>query len=85
MACSTAKEVLQGIVSSVCTKTITVSSPGITRYLLEEDCAMFLREMEEEFQVYVTVDQQLWEPPAEQVGATEPTAGIFCLLISSSR
>lgn len=72
VACSTAQEMLQSIVSSICTKTITVSSPGITRYLLEMDCAMFLREMEEEFHVCIAVNQQPWEPLAEQVVPRNP-------------
>lgn len=67
VACSTAQEMLQSIISSICTTTITVSSPGITRYLLEKDCTVFLRELEEEFQVCISVNQQLWEPMAEEV------------------
>lgn len=72
VACSTAQEMLQSIVSSICTKTISVSSPGIARYLLESDCTMFLSEMEEEFQVCISVNQQLWEPLAEQVALQQP-------------
>lgn len=80
VACSTAKEMLQGIVSSIRTKTITVSSPGIARYLLEKDCTMFLSSMEEEFQVYITVNQQPWEPPAEQVGPQNPQQAFSAIL-----
>eukprot|EP00066_Takifugu_rubripes_P018234 XP_011607500.1 PREDICTED: poly [ADP-ribose] polymerase 10 isoform X1 [Takifugu rubripes] len=66
VACNAAQEMLEGIVSSVCTRTITVSAPGITRYLFEEECKMFLSDMEEEFQVCMPIKQQPWEPLAEQ-------------------
>lgn len=72
VACNAAQEMLQGIVSSVCTRTITVSAPGITRYLSEEECIMFLSDMEEEFQVCMPIKQQPWEPLAEQVAPQKP-------------
>lgn len=86
VACRTAQEMLEGIVSSICRKTITVSSPGITRYLLEKDCTAFLSEMEEEFQVSIAVHQQLWEPLAEQVAPRNQSSNFlrFCVFISSS-
>lgn len=79
VACHTAQEMLQDIVSSVCTRTITVSAPGITRFLLEEDCQMFLSDMEEEFQVCMSIKQQPLEPLAEQVAPRKPV----CVFISS--
>lgn len=72
VACNAAQEMLQGIVSSVCTRTITVSAPGITRYLSEEECLMFLNDMEDEFQVCMPIQQQPWEPLAEQVAPQKP-------------
>lgn len=72
VACNAAREMLQGIVSSVCTRTITVSAPGITRYLFEEECIMFLSDMEEEFRVCMPIKQQPSEPLAEQVAAQKP-------------
>lgn len=72
MACSAAQETLRSLVASVCTRTVSVSSPGVARYLLEPYCSHFLGELEEELQVLIVVKQQPWEPLAEQVAPPQP-------------
>uniref|UniRef100_A0A096LU65 Poly [ADP-ribose] polymerase n=1 Tax=Poecilia formosa TaxID=48698 RepID=A0A096LU65_POEFO len=50
VACQMAEEVLQGVVSSVCTRIITVNVPGVCRFLDEKECRSILNEMETKFQ-----------------------------------
>lgn len=62
-----AEEVIQGTLSSIYTKTITINAPGITRYLGEEECKKIMNEMERKFQVYIIIKQVPWEPLQDQV------------------
>ncbi|XP_069032476.1 protein mono-ADP-ribosyltransferase PARP10 [Embiotoca jacksoni] len=66
VACQTAEEVLQGIVSSICTRTITVNAPGVSRFLGEEECKSIFNEMETKFQVYISQKTAPWQPLAYQ-------------------
>ncbi|XP_076611409.1 protein mono-ADP-ribosyltransferase PARP10 [Chaetodon auriga] len=66
VACQMAEEVLQGIVSSICTRTITVNAPGVTRFLSDEECKRILKEMETKFQVYIITKHVPWEPLPHQ-------------------
>ncbi|XP_022067115.1 protein mono-ADP-ribosyltransferase PARP10 [Acanthochromis polyacanthus] len=62
VACQMAEEVLQGVVSSICTRTITVNAPGVARFLDDEECKSILKEMETKFQVYISTKHVLWQP-----------------------
>lgn len=62
-----AEEVLQGVVSSVCTRTITINVPGVARFLDEKECRSILNEMETKFQVYISLNYVPWEPSPHQV------------------
>ncbi|XP_026156395.1 protein mono-ADP-ribosyltransferase PARP10 [Mastacembelus armatus] len=66
VACQIAEELLQGVVSSICTKTITVNAPGVARFLGETECKSILNEMESKFQVYISPKQAPWEPLPHQ-------------------
>lgn len=66
IACQMAEEVLQSIVSSICTKTITINAPGVTRFIPEEECKSILKEMEKKFQVYISLNYVPWEPLSHQ-------------------
>lgn len=66
VACQMAEEVLQSVVSSVCTRTITVNAPGVTRFLGETECQSILNEMEAKFQVYIIPKHVPWEPLPHQ-------------------
>uniref|UniRef100_UPI0037E92DBD protein mono-ADP-ribosyltransferase PARP10 n=1 Tax=Semicossyphus pulcher TaxID=241346 RepID=UPI0037E92DBD len=66
IACQMAEEVLQGIVSSILTRTITVNAPGITRFFVEEECKSILKEMETKFQVYINPKHEPWQPLPHQ-------------------
>ncbi|XP_056154745.1 protein mono-ADP-ribosyltransferase PARP10 [Lampris incognitus] len=61
-ACQMADEVLQGVVSSVCTRTITVNAPGVARFLVGEESTGILGEMQTKFQVYISLEKVHWEP-----------------------
>uniref|UniRef100_A0A3Q3L7J4 Poly [ADP-ribose] polymerase n=1 Tax=Labrus bergylta TaxID=56723 RepID=A0A3Q3L7J4_9LABR len=73
IACQMAEEVLQGIVSSTLTKTITFSAPGITRFLVVEDCKSILEEMQRKFQVYINIQivSAIDERPQEAVSNSD--------------
>ncbi|XP_072226022.1 protein mono-ADP-ribosyltransferase PARP10 isoform X2 [Leuresthes tenuis] len=62
VACQMAEEVLQGVVSSVCTRTITVNAAGVTRFLDEKECRSIMNEMETKFQVYINPKYVPWQP-----------------------
>lgn len=62
-----AEEVLQGVVSSICTRTITVNAPGVARFLDEPECKSILNEMESKFQVYISIKHVPWKPLPHQV------------------
>ncbi|XP_014909500.1 poly [ADP-ribose] polymerase 10 [Poecilia latipinna] len=66
VACQMAEEVLQGVVSSVCTRIITVNVPGVSRFLDEKECRSILNEMETKFQVYISLKYVPWEPLPHQ-------------------
>ncbi|KAM4630657.1 protein mono-ADP-ribosyltransferase PARP10 [Polymixia lowei] len=61
-ACQMADEVLQGVVSSVCTRVITVNESGVSRFLVGEEGTSILGEMQRKFQVYITLEKVHWEP-----------------------
>ncbi|KAK5855432.1 hypothetical protein PBY51_005533 [Eleginops maclovinus] len=60
-ACEMAEEVLQSVVSSICTRTITVNAPGVTRFLEDAECQRILKEMEKKFQVYISLKYVPWQ------------------------
>ncbi|KAM9385070.1 protein mono-ADP-ribosyltransferase PARP10 isoform 2-T2 [Pholidichthys leucotaenia] len=62
VACQMTEEVLHGVVTSVCTRTITVNAPGVTRFLTEEECQNIMNEMEGKFQVYINLKYVPWKP-----------------------
>lgn len=62
-----AEEVLQGVVSSICTRNIIVNAPGVTRFLEDEACKSIMKAMETKFQVYIIIKQVPWEPLPHQV------------------
>lgn len=66
-ACQMAEEVLKDVVASICTRTITVNAPGVTRFLTEKECQSILKEMETKFQVYIIPKHVPWEPLPHQV------------------
>lgn len=66
VACQTAEEVLRDLVSTICTKTITIRAPGVTRFLLEEESKSMMKKMETRFEVYIIVKQRPWEPLPQQ-------------------
>ncbi|XP_049890401.1 uncharacterized protein parp10 [Epinephelus moara] len=65
-ACQMAEEVLKDMVASICTRTITVNAPGVTRFLTEKECQSILKEMETKFQVYIIPKHVPWEPLPHQ-------------------
>ncbi|KAL6457663.1 hypothetical protein MHYP_G00346260 [Metynnis hypsauchen] len=60
--CQMAAEVLGSVVSSTHTKIITVTQPGIARFLREGEGASILGEMTAKFQVYISLEKVHWKP-----------------------
>lgn len=67
VACQTAEEMLRDLVSTICTKTITIRAPGVTRFFLEEESKNMMEKMETRFEVYIIVKQRPWKPLPQQV------------------
>lgn len=65
-ACQIAEELLQGLVSDICTKTITVNTPGITRFMQADECKKMFYDMETKFQVCISPEMVPWEPPVNK-------------------
>ncbi|XP_060752895.1 uncharacterized protein parp10 [Tachysurus vachellii] len=66
-AVQTVAEVLSSVVDSTYTKIITVTQPGIARFLLHDDEGLsILGEMTAKFQVYINLERVHWEPLEEQ-------------------
>lgn len=74
-----AEEVLQGVIASICTRTITVNAPGVTRFLHDKDCKSILKEMETKFQVYINPKHVPWEPLPQQVMVEQCKFSFFYL------
>lgn len=66
VACQMAEEVLQSVVSSICTRTITVNTPGVARFLDEKECRSILNEMETKFSVHISPKYVPWQPLPHQ-------------------
>lgn len=66
-ACQIAEEILRGVVDEICTKTITVSQPGVARFLVEQEGSSILAELQAKFQVYISMDKVHWVPLEEEV------------------
>ncbi|XP_059365952.1 protein mono-ADP-ribosyltransferase PARP10-like [Carassius carassius] len=60
--CQLAAELLSAIIGSVFTKTIVVTQPGISRFLMEEEGVSILAEMTARFEVYIDMTKVHWEP-----------------------
>ncbi|XP_016418616.1 poly [ADP-ribose] polymerase 10 [Sinocyclocheilus rhinocerous] len=60
--CQSAAELLSAIIGSIFTKTIVVTQPGISRFLLEEEGVSILAEMTAKFEVYIDMAKVHWEP-----------------------
>ncbi|KAM3858619.1 protein mono-ADP-ribosyltransferase PARP10 [Diretmus argenteus] len=61
-ACQMAEELLQGVVTSILTRTITIHQSGVARFLVGEEAKGILKEMETKFQVYISLEKVHWEP-----------------------
>ena len=62
-----AEELLREVISSVCTRTITVNKPGMARFLVQEEGTSILGEMQAKFQVYISLEKVHWEPLENEV------------------
>ncbi|KTF88895.1 hypothetical protein cypCar_00027970 [Cyprinus carpio] len=60
--CQSAAELLSAIIGSIFTKTIVVTQPGISRFLLGEEGVSILAEMTAKFEVYIDMAKVHWEP-----------------------
>ncbi|XP_043073694.1 protein mono-ADP-ribosyltransferase PARP10 [Puntigrus tetrazona] len=65
--CQSAAELLSAIIGSVFTKTIVVTQPGISRFLLEEEGVNILGEMTAKFEVFIDMAKVHWEPLEDDI------------------
>lgn len=65
-ACQIAEELLQGLVSDICTRTITVNAPGVTRFMETDECKKMFHDMETKFHVCIFPELVPWEPPVNK-------------------
>lgn len=61
------------MVSSVCTRTITINRSGVARFLVEMEGTSILNEMRAKFQVCISLDKVHWAPLQCQVMITWDT------------
>lgn len=78
-----AEEVLTGIISSTCTRSIVVNKPGISRFLLEEG-SNILAEMTAKFQVYINIEKVHWKPLEDNV-MYQTSATVLILHLDTSQ
>ncbi|XP_030203508.1 uncharacterized protein parp10 [Gadus morhua] len=64
--CQNAQELLQSMVSSVCTKTLTINQSGVARFLVESEGTGILNEMRAKFQICISLDKIHWAPLQSQ-------------------
>lgn len=77
-AVQTVAEVLSSVVDSTYTKIITVTQPGIARFLLHDDEGLsILGEMTAKFQVYINLEMVHWEPLEEHVLITSTSVHLL--------
>uniref|UniRef100_A0A8B9RIX1 Poly [ADP-ribose] polymerase n=1 Tax=Astyanax mexicanus TaxID=7994 RepID=A0A8B9RIX1_ASTMX len=69
--CQMVAEVLGSVVDSTLTKIITVTQPGIARFLVQEEGTSILGEMTAKFQVYISMEKVHWEPLEDQVNTAD--------------
>ncbi len=73
--CQSVAEILSAIIGSKFTKTIVVTQPGISRFLLEEESVSILAEMTAKFEVYIDMAKVHWEPLEDDV--TYPGLAVY--------
>ncbi len=80
--CQSVAEILSAIIGSKFTKTIVVTQPGISRFLLEEESVSILAEMTAKFEVYIDMAKVHWEPLEDDV--TYPALRFIYILVTLS-
>ena len=68
------------MVSSVCTKTLTINQSGVARFLVETEGTGILNEMRAKFQICISLDKIHWAPLQSQVMLNVTQ---FCVCVSS--
>ncbi|KAG2465163.1 PAR10 polymerase, partial [Polypterus senegalus] len=57
-----AEEIIRSAIDSVHTRAITMSAPGVARFLLDEQGTNILKEIQTKFQLVVSLERVLWTP-----------------------
>lgn len=66
-ACQAAEDLLCSIMTSIQTKTITLNQPGVARFLVYGEGVPILKEMEQKFEVHISLEKVHWEPLENEV------------------
>ncbi|XP_032037085.1 protein mono-ADP-ribosyltransferase PARP10 [Aythya fuligula] len=69
--CQAAAEFLQSLLGTVSSQTVTLSYPGVARFLLDEGGQSILRQLESRFQCVLELDNVQWSPPDPQLELAE--------------
>lgn len=65
--CQAAAEFLQSLLETISSQTVTLSYPGVARFLLDEGGQSILRQLESRFQCVLELGNVQWSPPDPQV------------------
>ncbi|XP_059496466.1 protein mono-ADP-ribosyltransferase PARP10 [Stegostoma tigrinum] len=59
-ACAVVDELLRSIISNICSRTVTLREPGISRFLLEERGASILKQLERKCKCVIGLERVCW-------------------------
>ncbi|XP_068524200.1 protein mono-ADP-ribosyltransferase PARP10 [Anas acuta] len=69
--CQAAAEFLQSLLETISSQTVTLSYPGVARFLLDEGGQSILRQLESRFQCVLELGNVQWSPPDPQLELAE--------------
>ncbi|XP_059827654.1 protein mono-ADP-ribosyltransferase PARP10 isoform X2 [Hypanus sabinus] len=65
-ACQTMDELLRSIISTICSRTVTLQEPGVSRFLLERTGADILRQLEGKHRCTIGLERACWIKPQSE-------------------
>ncbi|XP_062900703.1 protein mono-ADP-ribosyltransferase PARP10 isoform X1 [Mobula hypostoma] len=75
-ACQIMDELLRSIISTICSRTVTLQEPGVSRFLLERMGADILKQLEGKYQCTIGLERACWiKPQSEHPLETQQNQG----------
>ncbi|XP_072911196.1 protein mono-ADP-ribosyltransferase PARP10 [Hemitrygon akajei] len=65
-ACQTMDELLRSIISTICSRTVTLQEPGVSRFLLERTGADILKQLEGKHRCTIGLERACWIKPQSE-------------------